>query len=61
MTAMRVVMEYETAQGRQVYDVHEEEPRLRRHKPRRRDSGELRLIEVKGLAARNRHHPAHPQ
>ena len=23
MTAMQVVMEYETAQGRQVYDVHE--------------------------------------
>ena len=50
MTAMRVVMEYETAQGRQVYDVHEKnlgydvtslDPQ----------SGELRLIEVKGLAA----------
>ena len=50
MTAMRVVMEHETAQGRQVYDVHEKnlgydvtslDPQ----------SGELRLIEVKGLAA----------
>ena len=50
MTAMRVVMEHETAQGRQVHDVHEKnlgydvtslDPR----------SGELRLIEVKGLAA----------
>ena len=49
-TAMRVVMEYETAQGCQVHDVHEKnlgydvtslDPR----------SGELRLIEVKGLAA----------
>ena len=50
MTAMRVVMEHETAQGRRVHDVHEKnlgydvtslDPR----------SGELRLIEVKGLAA----------
>ena len=48
-TAMRVVMEYETAQGRQVQDIHE--------KNRGYDiisldpqSGELRLIEVKGLA-----------
>ncbi len=50
MTAMRVVMEYETARGCQVYDVHKKnlgydvtslDPQ----------SGELRLIEVKGLAA----------
>ena len=50
MTAMRVVMAYETAQRRRVYDVHEKnlgydvtslDPQ----------SGELRLIEVKGLAA----------
>ena len=49
MTAMRVVMEYETAQGRRVEDVHEKnlgydvtslDP----------NTGELRLIEVKGLA-----------
>ncbi len=47
--AMRAVMEYEQAQGRQVYDVH--------HKNLGYDitsldlnSGELRLIEVKGLA-----------
>ena len=49
MTAMRVVMEHETAQGRQVDDVHEKnlgydvtslDPQ----------SGELRLIEIKGLA-----------
>ncbi len=49
MTAMLVVMEHETAQGRQVDDVHEKnlgydvtslDPQ----------SGELRLIEVKGLA-----------
>ena len=49
-TAMRVVMDHETAQGRQVDDIHEKnlgydvtsvDPR----------SGELRLIEVKGLAA----------
>ncbi len=49
MTAMRVVMEYETAQRRQVYDVHEKDlgydvTSLDLH------SGELRLIEVKGLA-----------
>ena len=50
MTAMRVVMEYETARGCRVYDIHEKnlgydvtslDPQ----------SGELRLIEVKGLAA----------
>jgi len=47
-TAMRVVMEHERAQGRQVYDVHE--------KNLGSDvigldlsSGELRLIEVKGI------------
>ena len=49
MTAMRVVMEHEAVQGRQVEDVHERnlgydvtslDPR----------SGELRLIEIKGLA-----------
>jgi len=46
---MRAVMEYEKAQGRQAYDVHERNLGyditgldLR--------SGELRLIEVKGLA-----------
>ena len=49
-TAMRVVMDHETAHGRHVDDIHEKnlgydvtslDPR----------SGELRLIEVKGLAA----------
>ena len=50
MTAMRVVMEYETAQGRRVDDVHEKNlgydvTSLDPH------SGELRLIEVKGLAS----------
>lgn len=47
-TAMRVVMEHEQAQGRQVYDVHEQNLGY--------DivsldlsSGELRLIEVKGI------------
>jgi superfamily II DNA or RNA helicase len=49
-TAMRVVMEHEVAQGRQVYDVHEKNLGY--------DiisldlnSGELRLIEVKGIGA----------
>ena len=50
MTAMRVVMDYEKAQGRQVYDVHEENLG---YDVTSLDlqSGELRLIEVKGLAA----------
>ena len=52
MTAMQVVMEYETAQGRQVYDVHEKNLG---YDVTSLDlqSGELRLIEVKGLAAVN--------
>ena len=50
MTAMRVAMEHEEAQGRRVEDVHEQnlgydvtsiDPK----------TGDLRLIEVKGLAA----------
>ena len=47
--AMRVVMEYEKAQGRQVYDVHEKDLG---YDVTSLDlsSGELRLIEVKGLA-----------
>ena len=50
MTAMRVVMEYETSQRRQVYDVHEKNLG---YDVTSLDlqSGELRLIEVKGLAA----------
>jgi hypothetical protein len=47
--AMRVVMEYERAQGRQVYDVHEENLGYDITSIDL-DSGELRLIEVKGLA-----------
>jgi len=49
-TAMQVVMEYETARGRQVYDVHEKNLG---YDITSLDlgSGELRLIEVKGLAA----------
>ena len=50
MTAMRVVMEYEAEQGRQVCDVHEKNLG---YDVTSLDvkSGELRLIEVKGLAA----------
>ena len=50
LTAMRVVMEYEAAQGRQVFDVHEKNLG---YDVTSLDvmSGELRLIEVKGLAA----------
>ncbi len=48
--AMRVVIEHEKAQGRQVYDVHEKnlgyDLTSLDH-----SSGELRLIEVKGLSA----------
>ena len=50
MTAMRIVMENETAQGRQVYDVHEKNLGYDVTSLDLR-SGELRLIEVKGLAA----------
>jgi hypothetical protein len=47
--AMRVVMEYERSQGRQVYDVHEKNLG---YDVTSLDinSGQLRLIEVKGLA-----------
>ncbi len=51
MTAMRVVMEYETARGCHVEDVHEKNlgyDITSRHL----QSGELRLIEIKGFAAR---------
>ncbi|ROQ90897.1 helicase-related protein [Desulfosoma caldarium] len=48
-TAMRVVMEYERAQGRQVYDVHEKNLGYDITSVDL-NSGELRLIEVKGLA-----------
>ena len=50
MTAMRVVMEHETAQGRQVSDVHQKNLG---YDVTSLDvaSGQLRLIEVKGLAA----------
>ena len=50
MTAMRVVMEYETAQGRQVKDVHEKNLGYD-VTSLDVESGQLRLIEVKGLAA----------
>ena len=50
MTAMRVAMEYEQAQGRHVVDVHEKNLG---YDVTSLDvnSGQLRLIEVKGLAA----------
>ena len=52
MTAMNVVMEYERAKGNQVYDVHEKNLG---YDVTSLDliTGELRLIEVKGLAAEN--------
>lgn len=48
-TAMNVVMEYEKSQGRQVYDVHEKNLGYD-ITSLDINSGELRLIEVKGLA-----------
>ena len=50
MTAMRVVMEYETARGCQVYDIHEKNLGYDVTSLDLK-SGELRLIEIKGLAA----------
>ncbi|MCP9465425.1 MAG: SNF2-related protein, partial [Nitrospira sp.] len=47
--AMRVVIEYERSQGRQVYDVHEKNLGYDLTSLDL-NSGELRLIEVKGLA-----------
>ncbi|WP_202034798.1 helicase-related protein [Candidatus Desulforudis audaxviator] len=47
--AMQVVMEYEKAQGRQIYDVHEKNLGYD-VTSLDLNSGELRLIEVKGLA-----------
>jgi len=49
-TAMRVVMEYERSQGRQVYDVHEKNLGYD-ITSLDLNSGELRLIEVKGIGA----------
>jgi hypothetical protein len=49
-TAMQVVMEHEQAQGRQVYDVHEKNLGYD-VTSLDLNSGELRLIEVKGLSA----------
>ncbi|MCI0423316.1 MAG: DUF3883 domain-containing protein [Acidobacteria bacterium] len=48
--AMQVVMDYERAQGRQVYDVHEKNLGYD-ITSLDLNSGELRLIEVKGLGA----------
>ncbi len=50
MTAMRVVMDHEAARGCQVYDVHEKNLGYDLTSLDLQ-SGELRLIEVKGLAA----------
>ena len=50
MTAMRVVMDHETARGCQVYDVHEQNLGYDVTSLDLK-SGELRLIEIKGLAA----------
>ena len=49
VTAMQVVMEHETAQGRKVEDVHEKNLGYD-ITSFDRQTGELRLIEVKGLA-----------
>lgn len=49
-TAMRIVMEYESSQGREVYDVHEKNLGYD-ITSLDLNSGELRLIEVKGIGA----------
>jgi hypothetical protein len=49
-TAMRVAMEYEKSQGREVYDVHEKNLGYDLTSLDV-NSGELRLIEVKGIGA----------
>lgn len=49
-TAMRIVMEHEEAKGRQVYDVHEKNLGYD-ITSLDINSGELRLIEVKGIGA----------
>ena len=49
-TAMRVAMEYEVSQGRQVFDVHEKNLGYDLTSLDT-NSGELRLIEVKGIGA----------
>lgn len=49
-TAMQIVMDYEREQGRQVYDVHEKNLGYDLTSLDL-NSGELRLIEVKGLGA----------
>ena len=51
---MRVVMEHETAQGRQVYDVSEKNLGYD-VTSLDLDSGDLRLIEVKGIGAVDGH------
>ncbi len=58
-TAMRVVMEYEAAHGRTVADVHEKNLGydITSLDPK---SGELRLIEIKGLRGA-RPDPAHAE
>lgn len=50
MIAMQVVMEYERSMGRKVYDVHEKNLGYD-ITSLDLDSGEIRLIEIKGLAA----------
>ncbi len=50
MTAMQVVMDYGTAQARQVTDLHEQNPGFE-VRSIHVQSGELLLIEVNGLAA----------
>lgn len=49
-TAMRIVIEYEKAKGRQVFDIHEKDLGYD-ITSLDLNSGELRLIEVKGLSA----------
>ena len=60
MTKMRVVMEQETARGRQICDVREQNLG---YDVTSLDlsSGEPRLIEVKGALRSDGHHPVNPR
>ena len=59
-TAMQIVMEHERSRGCQVYDVHEKNLGYD-ITSLDLNSGELRLIEVKGIGACNRHRAPHSQ
>ena len=58
--AMRVVIDYETAQGRQVYDIHDKNLGYD-ITSLDLNSGELRLIEVKRIGDATGNRPPHAE